>query len=41
MVQCSETKAMAKESTGTDPKKVGRVHVILGPEGKPEILELA
>ena len=28
-VQCSETKSMAKETTGTDPRKVGRVHVIL------------
>jgi len=41
VVQCSETKSMAKETTGTDPRKVGRIRIILGLKGKPESLELA
>ena len=32
--------SMANETTGTEPRKVRRVHNILGPKGKPESLEL-
>lgn len=31
MVQCSETKAMARETTGTEPEKVGRGPRYIGP----------
>lgn len=41
MVQCAGTKAMAGQTTRTEHRKVGRVHIMLGLEGpdRPESLE--